>query len=127
MDPSTVPAEHRLLRLVKAPATEIDTTLHVEVRTDAAGTTVSLRGDLDMESHVTLTGAVDLLRPFRGPVQLDLSGLEFIDSSGLRALYHVHEAVLEDTGTRPTLVGCRSGARQLFTVSGLDAAFHVAP
>jgi len=125
MDPLTAPLDYRQLRLVPPPAPAV-TTLQVEVRNSVDATTVVLRGDLDMESHVVLTGAIDLLRPFRAEVVIDLTELEFLDSSGLRALYHVHEAVLDDTGQKMTLVGCRSGARQLFEVSGLDAAFRIA-
>ena len=42
-----------------------------------------LTGDLDLVSDGDLNGA---LAPLEGPIRLDLSGLDFMDSTGLRVV-----------------------------------------
>lgn len=47
---------------------------------------LSLRGELDFASTQLLEDRITRLRAKRRPVRLDLSKLEFIDSTGLRLL-----------------------------------------
>lgn len=56
-----------------------------ESRTDA-GTRLSLSGELDLASCAMLEDRLALLRATRSPVCLNLSRLEFIDSTGIHLL-----------------------------------------
>lgn len=47
---------------------------------------VSLAGELDMAHAATVSDALDALADTARPVIVDLSGLEFIDSSGIHAI-----------------------------------------
>lgn len=49
-------------------------------------------GELDMNSAPVLRYRLDQLRAAKRPVRLDLSGLEFIDSSGMSLLIEVFNA-----------------------------------
>ena len=62
------------------PSLEIE-----ESRTDA-GTRLSLSGELDLGSCATLEDRLAHLRATRSPVRLNLSRLEFIDSTGIHLL-----------------------------------------
>lgn len=59
-----------------------------EIRETYAGEVVrlSLTGELDIATTPVLEEALTRLRAVRSPVRLDLSGLEFIDSTGLHLL-----------------------------------------
>ena len=65
-----------------------------ELTSDAAGTVLWVRGDLDIAVDEQVVAAVaDALAAGVGTAQLtlDLSGVDFIDSSGLRALLRIHK------------------------------------
>jgi anti-anti-sigma factor len=47
---------------------------------------LSLTGELDLLSTPVLEDRLSRFRAFRSPLRLDLSGLEFIDSTGLHLL-----------------------------------------
>ncbi len=68
--------------------------LTVEVIDHGAGTRLVLNGDLDLEGAKVLAEAVERLDG-SAFVELDLSGVEFLDSSGLRSLL-IHR---DDRGT----------------------------
>ena len=56
----------------------------------ADGVILSLSGDLDLWSGSSLSEAIDDLDPADGPVTVDLSGVTFLDSLGVRALVVAH-------------------------------------
>ncbi len=68
---------------------------------------------------------VDLANQGRTRVVLDLAGVDFIDSSGLGALIHMHKT-LERQGR---LVLCNLDAKvaHLFQVTRLERVFAIAP
>jgi anti-anti-sigma factor len=62
-------------------------TLEVEQAVDPDGyVRLSLRGELDQVSAALLHQRLEELKASREPVRIDLSELEFIDSSGVRAI-----------------------------------------
>lgn len=99
---------------------------HVEVESaDAAGSpVVTVSGELDIASAATLLGTFEAMRPFRHPVVLDVSGVSFIDSFGLRTLLVIREACLED-GHTVTLRGAGADFRSVLTLAGLVDAFDL--
>ena len=58
----------------------------LRVTTDPSTRTVVLEGELDLASTDRFVQALRPLLDHREPVTVDLAGLEFMDSSGLRAV-----------------------------------------
>ena len=58
------------------------------------------------------------------PVEVDLSGVDFIDSSGLKALLVVHRQLLE-RGSSLTLVDPSDSAQRLLDLTGCVQLFTV--
>ena len=76
--------------------------------------------------HLGLRGDIDsFTAPDLAAVVLELSGVAFIDSSGLRALVAAHTA-LDERGHRLVLVAPSRPASRLFEISGLNEHFHLA-
>jgi anti-sigma B factor antagonist len=88
--------------------------------------TVVLRliGELDIASAPRLEAAFGAAVPLAGRVTLDLSGVEFIDSSGLRALLAVAGRATEQqrelTIRRPSLE-----VQRILELSGIDGRLPV--
>jgi anti-anti-sigma factor len=61
-------------------------TFEIHDSSSAGYVQLSLTGELDLASASILEDRLTRLRAKRSPVQLDLSQLEFIDSSGIRLL-----------------------------------------
>ncbi|MBW3615398.1 MAG: STAS domain-containing protein, partial [Actinobacteria bacterium] len=57
-------------------------------------------------------------------VVLDLSGLEFIDSSGLSVLVSAHKQ-LRDAGAQLVIASPPPPARRIFDISGLDRVLTI--
>jgi anti-sigma B factor antagonist len=75
-------------------------------------------GEIDLSNTDKLTAALEPEVGQGGDVTLDVSGLEFIDSSGMRVLIRAL-IDLEDRG-RLVLVGPREPLRRLIAVMGLE-------
>jgi anti-sigma B factor antagonist len=78
-----------------------------------------------IDSH-TAGNLLDQLREL-GPttdVELDLSGVEFIDSSGLRTIVTVHQE-LEAADHRLWLVGSSDAVERLLEITGLRDHLHL--
>ncbi len=60
-----------------------------------------------------------------GDVTLDLSGVDFIDSSGLRALVTAHQE-LESSDHKLVLSGTSDAVDRLFDITGLREHLHIA-
>ena len=90
---------------------------------------VTLRGELDAHDAVRLrelfAGAVDALSGARAPrLVLDLSGLEFLDSTALGTMIGALRRVRE-AGGEMAVVLPETTARRIFEVTGLDAVLDV--
>jgi anti-sigma B factor antagonist len=68
----------------------------LEERTEPDGTTViHVSGEVDLETHLALEAAiVRAVRNGGGPVVVDLAAVQFLDSSGVRALLKGREEAL---------------------------------
>ena len=82
---------------------------------------VKLRGELDLATAGELE---QTLASSRGNVEIDCTGLEFIDSSGLHVLVDVHKA-LERRGNRLVLRNVGGPALRVLEVTQLDEALHL--
>lgn len=93
-------------------------------RTDS-GLLIKLVGDLDTQASKDLAEDIEpVLDLCGGDVVLDLSGLKFISSGGLRQLLVVRKQVRSLGGTMTT-VGVNSDILQIFRLSGFDEMFGV--
>ncbi|WP_433498698.1 STAS domain-containing protein [Sphaerimonospora sp. CA-214678] len=87
---------------------------------------VALTGALDYSNADRLRENVrDTLAPEHRELVLDLNGLEFCDSTGLRALLDIRE-VLGERGGAVSLVNLNARLTKIFRITGLIKAFAVA-
>lgn len=108
---------------------ETSTPLAVERETSDGDRVAGLRvtGEMDMSTVVTFEEAFSAtLDEAPDPLRIDLSGVTFMDSSGLNALIRARNA-MEDRGRKLVISGVSDQVRHLFDISGLTAAFVIAP
>jgi anti-sigma B factor antagonist len=86
-----------------------------------------------VDGRLNAASAVSVKNVFKEQVQkggrtilVDLSGLEFIDSSGLAALVSGYKLAREAGGVLK-LAGLSEQARSVFAVTHLDRVFEIAP
>lgn len=87
---------------------------------------VAARGELDLATAPELEAS--LLPPLEAgePVALDLRGLEFMDSTGVRVIVAAHLAAQEHAGTLTVVVVPDGPVARVLEISGLDAVLDVA-
>jgi anti-anti-sigma factor len=94
------------------------TPLSVEIVEDDDGPArIVAKGELDLSSAGQLEAALDRV-PDQGDVILDLGGLSFIDSSGIRVLVLAHGR-WQDSGHRLVLRDVSPVCQRTFEVAGL--------
>jgi anti-sigma B factor antagonist len=99
--------------------------LDIQIDRDGTGATVTLAGELDMLNAPDLTDHLTaLLDEGVTALSVNLTGLEFIDSSGLSALIGVHQDA-ETRGATLTLVSPHERVVRLLHVTGLGDVFEV--
>ena len=95
------------------------------------GVRVRLSGEVDVsvveEVHDALAELVaDLTPPPSGEVALDLSDLEFIDSSGIRMLLQT-ALDAEPSGLHIRVVALSDSVRRVFDIAGVNDLLRVVP
>lgn len=86
---------------------------------------VQLVGELDISTAPLLReGLLRLLADGSGDVTLDLSRLNFIDSTGLSVLVGAYKRASE-SGRAVVLRSPRPSARKVLEISGLDTVFEI--
>lgn len=84
-------------------------------------------GEIDMATVPHVEEALaSALEDGSDQVVLDLSGVEFMDSSGLNALILARN-VLDERSVRLVIAGLSDQVRRLFEISGLTTVFTFAP
>jgi anti-anti-sigma factor len=86
------------------------------------GVLLTLGGELDLATVPLLQEQLDRVVRGRGAVVIDLSGLRFIDASGLRVLVRA-ERQLRASGGQLVLVRGPRAVRRVFELTGLDRYF----
>lgn len=64
-----------------------------------SGPVVTVKGEIDLETSPELSAVLATLEPPGGDVDVDLSGVTYIDSTGLRALLTARDAAREAGGS----------------------------
>ena len=85
---------------------------------------VRVVGEVDLAVVDALKAAVQPSLSNGQAVKMDLSGLEFIDSSGLGALVELHLEARRQ-GVSLSLTGLRASTHRLLRLTGLDEVFDV--
>jgi anti-sigma B factor antagonist len=95
----------------------------LELQPGPGGGELVLSGELDVSTTPSLDAWLRSADT-GGVVTLDLAGLTFIDSSGLRVLIQHHQR-FESAGGRLQLVNVSSRAGRLLEMAGLSDHLHV--
>jgi anti-sigma B factor antagonist len=85
---------------------------------------LELSGDLDLGAVKPFRVMIDLLRPFAGPVRVDIGNVDFIDSSGLHLLTDLRREV-EQAGQSFEVSRPSPAALRVFEITGLLDAFNI--
>lgn len=89
-------------------------------------TTASVRGEIDAHTAPQVREAAEALLEAHGTVRVDLSGVTFIDSSGLGVLVALTTAA-RDAGGDLVVVAPSRPVIRLFEISGLAGHLTVEP
>jgi anti-anti-sigma factor len=89
----------------------------MRVERSASLTYVELLGELDLSYEDRFGDAVDTVQS--GLLVLDLGGLTFIDSAGIRVILRTWHRSRED-GFALEIVGARDQVAKVFRIAGLD-------
>lgn len=84
---------------------------------ETEGSTIRASGEIDAHTAPALAAAIDAAQP---PARLDLSRIEFLDSSGLHVLIEAHQRSLE-AGSTLTIVAPSEPVRRLFEITEVDS------
>lgn len=87
----------------------------------ADGSRLTATGEIDAHSAPSLAAAIEAAG---NQVSIDLAGIEFVDSSGLRVLIDAHQR-LGDAGGGLTVLSPSDVVTRLFEISGVDAYLSI--
>jgi anti-sigma B factor antagonist len=87
----------------------------------STGTGLAASGEIDAHTAPTLASAIDAAGP---DVELDLAGVEFVDSSGLRVLIDAHQRLAEAGGAL-RITALSDPVRRLLEISGVSGYLGV--
>ncbi len=102
-------------------------TSKITVSCDGAKLTISPKGDIDHHSARTLRERIDNEMYINRPeiLFLDLSGIDFMDSSGLGLLLGRYQRA-KDLGIKLVLCGCSERIMKILSLAGADKMFDFA-
>jgi anti-anti-sigma factor len=93
--------------------------LRVVTRDEGDDVVVALSGELDLAGEGRVEAAIAAAQASGRPLTIDLSGLNFIDSSGLRVLVRLHN-LATTSGLRYRLIAGPPQVHRTFALCGLD-------
>lgn len=97
--------------------------LFIDLTETGTGVRVIVTGEIDMSTADGLRDSLMDATRRAGVVEVDMSGVEFMDSRGTRALVEAWAAV-RSTGSF-SVVDASEKARQLLRTTGLDVTFNL--
>lgn len=95
-----------------------------EIRNEAAQTVLVLREQLSFADRAPFEGLIPALLSGRKPVCVELSGLDYMDSSGLGTLLTLRDAALKN-GLNVTLRAPQGDVKELLSLSCFDTLFRI--
>ena len=99
--------------------------LDIEVSVDGTAALVAVRGEIDLASQAEFRSVLsDLVVAGQVNLSIDLSGVEFIDSTGLGALIGARRRVHAFNGSL-RLLSPSDQVTKVFSVTGLDRVFEI--
>jgi len=98
--------------------------LTIEIRPDGSSVTLLLAGELDLASVGTLRVCLEQLDPSFQEVEVDLTDLGFLDSSGLATLVTTHQQ-LDQRGGTLVVRNPQHNVRRVLEVSGVDKVLAI--
>lgn len=87
---------------------------------------VSANGEIDLSTAPGLREALVFAAGYSGRIIVNLSGVTFLDSSGLRVLMEAEERSTHG-GESLSLVGLLPPVQKVLTITGLDQKFPIYP
>jgi anti-anti-sigma factor len=103
--------------IVGGPA-PLDGGLRIDAGSGSDGTVIALRGDLDLAGVGAADGAIRDAMARPGDVTIDLAGLEFMGSEGVRVILRARERA-ESEGRVLRVIAGDGAARRLIDILGL--------
>jgi anti-sigma B factor antagonist len=101
--------------------------MKIDINKSGNGARVMLSGSMYVEDSATVREKlIALLEEGISNLTLDLSSLDYVDSSGLGVLISIHKRCLQKGG-RMTITGLRGMVEELFKLTRLDLVFNVSP
>jgi len=105
--------------------TDSPSSVHIEHATHAGHTVLKLSGDVDLRSVPQLRESLaDAIQRPGQHILIDLSGVPYMDSSGVGTLVFIKREVERRNGT-VALVGLQPRVRGVFEITHLDAFFEI--
>ena len=100
--------------------------LKVSTRSQGGRVVMSLGGEIDLYTAPRLHGELFTLLSGDGPVQVvvDMSGVDFCDSTGMNVLLAAHRRAREQGGDLE-LAAPRPAVKKILQVTGLESVFTV--
>ncbi len=106
---------------------EADSRLQIDTLPDGGGAVLRITGDLNMHTCTELRARLlELIEQQPGRLIVDLSGVGYIDSSGVSTMIEAKRR-LERAGGRIVLAGLQARVRSVFEIAKLDRYFKIAP
>jgi anti-sigma B factor antagonist len=99
-------------------------TSQVDLREAADETVIAISGELDAAASAGLRDRLISLIPGSSMIRLDLAGLTYISSAGLRTLLLVYRQA-QSEGSTVRLVGIRDEVRFVMSATGFLALFGI--
>ncbi len=98
-----------------------DGTLTLRASEEDSRCTLALSGELDMSNAPALSSELERLEASATVLRLDLSELEFLDSTGIAVIIGAHHRL----GEHLRIVRSESpGVERIFSLTGLDQQLH---
>jgi anti-anti-sigma factor len=97
--------------------------LEIEADSHDSWSVLSLRGEVDIATVALLEERIDAALEGGSQLVLDLTGVSFIDSTGLRLVISTRQRLTEDGEL--ALVVADGPVTRLLEITGLDGAFPV--
>jgi anti-sigma B factor antagonist len=105
---------------------ETDSILHVDIKPDGSRPTLVISGEIDLVSSAQLRAAIDeALDDGATSLELDLSHVSFMDSTGLGILANASDRTIEAGGS-VRVRGASPTVIRLLEVTRLDSVIDVA-